>query len=41
MRVDRDKDFRRLKQLIVSGMYRSYEKLLAAQKRAKSAVGNK
>jgi prophage maintenance system killer protein len=39
--IDRDNDFRRLKQLIVSGVYRSYEKLLAAQKRAKSAVGNK
>jgi fido (protein-threonine AMPylation protein) len=39
--IDHKNDFRPLKQLIVSGMYRSYEKLYAAQKRAKSAAGNK
>jgi fido (protein-threonine AMPylation protein) len=39
--IDRRNDFRFLKQLIVQGIYRSYQKLLAAQKRAKSAVGNK
>lgn len=39
--IDRKNDFRPLKQLIVQGMYRSYEQLLAAQKRAKSAVDNK
>jgi len=39
--IDRENDFRPLKQLIMKGMYRSYGQLLAAQKRAKSAVENK
>jgi len=33
-RIDRDSDYRHLKQLIVKGMITSYQKLLAAQKRA-------
>jgi len=39
--IDYENDFRPLKQLIVQGMYHSYEQLLAAQKRAKSLRDNK